>query len=381
MRLLRPTWFEIDLDAAAENLRTVRRLVGPDRKIFAVLKANAYGFGAHEMARVFTDGGADALAVADLSEGVRLRRHGFTLPILVYPNALPDAAPEAIRHDLIPTLTNLDAARAWSAAASGPCPIFVKVDVGLERLGVPAEHAVKTIRAMLELPHLRLAGVCTHAHAAAPLDAAYVEWQLARFTAVIDELTAQGIDIPVRLAASSPLVLHLPQTYLNAVDPGRMLYGVTMTGEAAAPVPLRPAFHALKTRLIEVKELTPRARFAEAAPFPIERPLRLGVVPMGSADGLLHLHAGRMLVRGRAVPLLGAPSLEHTRLDLTAVPEARVGDEVVVIGRQGEAEITVADAGAYHGLQPLHLAPAIGERVARVYLSGGEVASVVTRGA
>jgi alanine racemase len=128
MRLLRPTWFEIDLDAAAENLRTVRRLVGTGRKIFAVLKANAYGFGAHEMARVFTDGGADALAVADLSEGVRLRRHGFTLPILVYPNALPDAAPEAIRHDLIPTLTNLDSARAWSAAASGPCPIFVKVD-------------------------------------------------------------------------------------------------------------------------------------------------------------------------------------------------------------------------------------------------------------
>jgi len=381
MRLLRPTWFEIDLDAAAENLRTVRRLVGPDRKVFAVLKANAYGFGALEMARVFADHGADALAVADLSEGVRLRRHGFTLPILVYPNALPDAAPEAIAHTLIPTLTDLDSAQAYSAAARGPCPIFVKVDVGLERLGVPAERAVKTIRAMLELPHLRLGGVCTHAHAHAPLDAAYVEWQLARFTAVIDELTAQGIDIPVRLAASSPLVLHLPQTYLNAVDPGRMLYGVTMPGEAAPPVPLRPAFHALKTRLIEVKELTPRARFAEAAPFPIERPLRLGVVPMGSADGLLYLHAGRMLVRGRAVPLLGAPSLEHTRLDLTAVPEARVGDEVVVIGRQGEAEITVADAAANHGLQSLHVAPAVGERVARVYLSGGEAASAATRGA
>src|SRR3970282_2207189 len=118
------------------------------------------------------------------------------------------------------------------------------------------------------------------------LDAAYVEWQLARFTAVIDELTAQGIDIPVRLAASSPLALHLPQAYLNAV-----------AGEARPPVPLPPAFHALKTRLIEVKELTPRARFAEAAPFPIERPLRLGVVPMGSADGILFLHAGRRPVR------------------------------------------------------------------------------------
>jgi alanine racemase len=379
MRLLRPTWFEIDLDAAAENLRTVRRLVGTDRKIFAVLKANAYGFGALEMARLFADHGADALAVADLSEGVRLRRHGVSLPILVYPNALPDAAPEAIAHDLIPTLTAVDAARAYSAAARHPCPIFVKVDVGLERLGVPADQAVKTIRAMLELPHLRLAGICTHAHAHAPLDVGYVEWQLARFTAVIDELTAQRIDIPVRLAASSPLVLHLPQTHFNAVDPGRMLYGVALAAEAVPPVPLRPAFHALKTRLIEVKELIPRARFAEAAPFPIERPMRLGVVPIGSADGLLTFHAGRMLVRERAVPILAAPSLEHTRLDLTAVPEARVGDEVVVIGRQGAAEITVLEAAAHHGRQALHVAPAVGERVTRVYLSAGRVASVVTR--
>lgn len=379
MRLLRPTWFEIDLDAAAENLRTVRRLVGTDRKIFAVLKANAYGFGALEMARLFADHGADALAVADLSEGVRLRRHGVSLPILVYPNALPDAAPEAVAHDLIPTLTDVDAARAYSAAARHPCPIFVKVDVGLERLGVPADKAVKTIRAMLELPHLRLAGICTHAHAHAPLDVGYVEWQLGRFTAVIDELTAQRIDIPVRLAASSPLVLHLPQTHFNAVDPGRMLYGVALAAEAVPPVPLRPAFHALKTRLIEVKELIPRARFVEAAPFPIERPMRLGVVPIGSADGLLTFHAGRMLVRERAVPILAAPSLEHTRLDLTAVPEARVGDEVVVIGRQGAAEITVLEAAAHHGRQALHVAPAVGERVTRVYLSAGRVASVVTR--
>lgn len=373
MRLLRPVWFEIDLDAAAENLRAVRRLVGPGRKIFAVLKADAYGFGLIEMAKVFVADGADALAVADLSEGVRLRRHGFTLPILLYPGSLPEAA-----QDLTPTLTDLEAARAYSRAASSVCPVFVKVDVGLERLGVPAEQTVKTIRAMLELPRLRLAGICTHPHVPPPVDPAYIGWQLARFRAVIEELAALGIEVPIRMAASSALVLRFPEAYFNAVDPGRILYGVTLPAEPAPPVPLQPAFRALKTRLIEVKEVTPRDRFAEAAPFPIEAPMRLGVLPLGSADGLLTLHAGRVLVRGRAVPLLGAPALEHTRVDLARVAEARVGDEVVVIGRQGGEEITPAEVAAFHRIQPFHVAPAVGRRVARVYVCGGEVVAVTT---
>src|SRR5262245_12910122 len=115
-RLLRPSWVEIDLDAPAENLRAVRRLVGPKRKIFAVLKADGYGFGAREMARVFADGGADALAFADLADAVWIRRHGITLPILVFPNMLPGGAGEIIANRLIPTLTDLDEARAYSAA-------------------------------------------------------------------------------------------------------------------------------------------------------------------------------------------------------------------------------------------------------------------------
>ena len=375
--LLRPTWLEIDLDAAAENLRTVRRLVGPDRKIFAVVKANAYGFGMSEMARVFAEHGADALAVADPSEGVRLRAHGVTRPILVYPSFLPEAAAAVIEHDLIPTLTDLESAGAYSGTATRPCFIFVKVDVGLERLGVPAEQAVKVIRAILDLPRLRLAGLCAHPHAPAGADPAYLDWQFARFTAVIDELTAQGIDIPIRLFASSPLVLQHPRTYLNAVDPGRLLYGI-MDAQDAPPEPVRPAFVALKTRLIAVKEVSPRERFADAAPFPIPAPVRLGVIPMGSADGLLLLHAGRVLVRGRPAPLLARPSLEHTRIDLTTVPEARVGDEVVVIGRQGTEAITPAEVAAGHGLEPLHVALAVGPRVARAYLSGGRVAHLAT---
>jgi alanine racemase len=364
----RPTLLEVDVDAAAHNVRAVRRLVGPERKIFAVIKAGGYGFGAAEMGAVFARHGADWLAVADLAEGIRLRQHGISTPILVYPNSLPSAAADALAHHLVPTLVDLESARAYSEAATGPREVFVKVDVGLERLGVPAEHAVKTIRAMLDLPHLRLAGVCAHPHADAGEDSSYADWQLGRFTGVVDELEAQGVRVPVRLLAATPFVLRFPHTYLNAVDPGRMLYGVIMPGESP-PVPLRPALRALKTHVVALKELMPRERFADRAPFPVTAPMRLGVVPIGSADGMLWLHAGRVLVRGRAAPIVSSPSLEHTRIDLTGVPDAVVGDEVVIIGRQGDLEITPAEVASRHGLGLHHVATTVGPRVARVYLS------------
>ena len=362
----RPTTLEIDLDAAAANLRAVRRMVGPQRKIFAVIKADAYGHGAAEMGEVFVAHGADALAVADLGEGIRLRRRGIAAPVLVYPNSLPSAAAETLAHDLVPTLVDLEGAQAYAEVATGPCDVFVKVDVGLERLGVPAEQAVKMIAAMLELPHLRLAGLCAHPHAPDDGDPAYAEWQLGRFTGVIDELEARGVRVPIRLFAASPFVLRFPRTYLNAVDPGRMLYGITFPGETS-PIPLQPTLGALTTRVIALKELLPRERFADVAPFPVTAPMRLGVVPMGSADGLLWLHAGRVLVRGRSAPVVGAPSLEHTRIDLTGVPDTRVGDEVVIIGRQGEAEITLAEVARRAGIGLHHIATTVGPRVARIY--------------
>ena len=373
----RPTTLEIDLGAAAANVRAVRRLVWPSRKIFAVVKADGYGHGAAEMGAAFMENGADALGVADLGEGLRLRRRGIAAPILVYPNSLPGAARVTIAHGLTPTLVDLDGARAYSEAATTACDVFVKVDVGLERLGVPAEQAVKAIAAMMELPRLRLAGLCAHPHDSEGRDPAYAEWQLGRFTTVVDELLARGIPVPVRLFAASPFLLKFPQTYLNAVDPGRMLYGITFPGETS-PVPLAPTFRALTSRIVTVKELAPRERFADKAPFPVTAPMRLGVIPMGSADGLNWLHAGRVLVRGRSVPIVSAPSLEHTRIDLTSVPEAGIEDEVVIIGRQGESEITMAEVAKRHGLGLHHVATTVGPRVTRVYFVDGAPVKTVT---
>ena len=308
-RLLRPAWLEIDLDAAAENLRSVRRLVGAERKIFAVLKADGYGFGAREMAEVFVAHGADALAFADLTDAVWARRQGVSLPILVFPNSLPAAAAHVIAHRLIPTITDLDEAHAYSAAAREPIEVFVKVDAGLERLGVPAEQAVKVITAIAELPGLRLGGVCTHLHPAGA-DPAYIDWQFGRFTSVLDGLAAAGVEVPVKLAASSPLVMQHRHTYLNAVDPGSMLYGLPSSFGTAPAVPLaaRP----------------PRA---QGLPHPREGPAaaralrRRGAIPRPRADAARHHSAGDGGWHGRA-STTGASSCAVARCPSWPVPRS-----------------------------------------------------------
>jgi alanine racemase len=366
---LRPTILEVDLDAAAANMRAIRELVGPSRKIFAVVKADGYGYGAAEVGAVFLQHGADALAVADLSEGIRLRATGIAAPILVYPNSLPDVTHEIVCHGLLPALVDLSSARAYANAAGGPCDVFVSIDVSYAGLGIPAEQAAKFIMDMLGLPHLRLAGVCAHGHTHGD-DRPYVEWQLNRFTAVVDELEAGGVTVPIRLLAASSFVLRFPETYLNAVEPGRILYGITYAGEKS-PVPLRQTFRSLTTRVVAIQELKRPEQLAELVPFPVTAPMRVGVIPMGSADGLKWLHAGRVLVRGRPVSIVAKPSLEHTRIDLTKVPEARIGDEVVIIGRQGDAEITVAEVVERHGLGLNQVASTVGPRVTRIYHTGG----------
>jgi alanine racemase len=364
---LRPTILEVDLEAAAANMRAVRQFVGAQRKIYAVVKADGYGYGAAKVGATFVANGADALAVADLGEGVRLRERGIAAPILVYPNALPYAARDTLAHGLTPTIIDIESAREYSKAAHRSCEVFVQIDVGTERLGVPAEQASDFIMAMLELPHLRLSGLYAHAHSTSDTD--YAHWQLGRFNTVVEALEARGVAVPVRLLAASPFIMRFPQTFLGAVDPGRMLYGITYPGEPPV-VPLRPVFRKLATRVISIKDVLPRDRFADLAPFPITAPMRVGVIPIGNADGLGWLHTGRMLVRGRAVPVLARPALEHTRVDLTKVADACLGDEVVIIGRQGDAEITIAEVADHHGLRLNQIATSVGPRVSRVYLTG-----------
>jgi alanine racemase len=201
---------------------------------------------------------------------------------------------------------------------------------------------------------LSVVGVSAHPRDGKPKA---VEFQLQTFNEIITALDARNINPSFRLLASSPLIMRYPNSYLNAVDPGRMLYGIRYPDEASSE-DLKPILQKFATRLIwcgNAKQSDGRA-------------IRIGVVPIGAADGLNFIHAGRMLVRGKSVPIIGRPSLEHTRLDLTELEHASIGDEAVAIGRQGAEEISAAEISERHGIRPNQIALAISSRVPRLYV-------------
>jgi len=363
-------YFEVDLGAIAHNSAEVRRLAGDQTRIFAAVKANAYGFGVGEVADVVLASGADALALVEVSDAVELRRRGIRQPILLYSGSL--ASRHVVRacddYGLMPTLADWTGSAAYSSLASRPVKAFVKVDVGLERNGVAPEEAVEFIKRILRLPRIEIEGVYTHFHVPPELESSeYIDWQFQRLMSVLRALRAEGIDVPVQMAASSSVLRMTRYMMLNAIDPGHALYGLTAPGRDEVHLELRPAFGKLGTRLTQVKEFR-RAEFAERLPFEAAGVTRIGVVPFGQAHGMAGLNCGRVLVHGRRVEILGSPHVEHTRLDLTAVPDASVGDEVVIIGCQGAAEIQPREVMVHQGMdRDMRLALEVRESVPRIY--------------
>ncbi len=369
--LRRPNTFEIDLDAVAANVAEIRRFVGPDVRIFAAMKANAYGFGLLEVAPVLAGAGVDTICVADLSDAVRLRDRGIRTPILLYAGNLVDEAlvRTVEERDFLATVTDLDVARRYSTLARKGVRVLAKVDVGLERLGIPAEHAVSGICTVAGLPRIELEGVYTHLHAPSPGGPPdYLRWQLARFTRIVEEVRAAGVRLPVATAASTPVLPYFGAAGLNGIDVGRLVYGsLRADRDATSTMHIRSAFKALRSRLIQCRQAS-RTEYLREAPFAFRPGLRIGIAPIGYADGLDSLNCGFALVRGCRAPLLASPSLEHTRLDLTDVPDAEVGAEVVFVGTQGELEITPDDVLRHLSMeQPARMASAVRDSVRRVY--------------
>jgi alanine racemase len=362
---------ELDLGAIAQNTREIRRLVGPERRIVACLKSNAHGFGLIEVAATVLAAGADAVAIVNLGDAVRLREAGVSSPIMLYAGMIPDDRTAAVvdELELMPTVLDLRSAGIFSAQAKREVRCLVKIDVGLQRLGLDPREAVDFIRELVRLPRLVFHGLYTHMHVIGGATAErYLDWQFRRFTDVAAALERAGLPAPLRFAASSSVLALSTAMNLNAVDPGRLFYGLLAPTEALGGCAFRPAFRCLSSRLVQVKQVV-RSAFADLAPFPVREGLRMGVAPIGRSDGMEALSTGHVLVRGRRAPILMRPSLEHTRIDLTDVPCATVGDEVVIIGRQGEAEITPADVTGRLAMDPGELAVGLRGSIERRHIA------------
>jgi alanine racemase len=337
--LARPNVFEINLGAVANCTRRLRSHVGLETYFFATLKANAYGYGLIPVARMVLSSGADAVSLANLDDAIRLRRAGIKAPILVFAGYLPgeQAVRSMEKYDLIPSIYNEECLATFTRFSRQPLEVAVKVDVGPERIGVPAEQAAAFIQCVMRQGNLRVKVV--HAHPSLRPGARAgecLEWQYQRFLRALAELRRAGVDVPLRVFASSKVLKASGHSMLlSAVDPGAALF-TPLSGTASEE---DEPFFRLKSRIIQVREVT-RDQFLEEAPFKVAPGMRIGIIPFGYSDGLHRLHCGEVLVHGSRVRILGSPALEYCRIDLTGIADTRVGDEVVIVGRQGQQRIS-----------------------------------------
>lgn len=331
---LRPLWMELDLGAIEHNLAVVRRLADR-RRLIASIKANGYGHDAVTMAGALAQLGVDTLWTGSIDEASAIHAAGIGARILLFAGYLPADIPELLKMGMTLTVHDWDGAAAVSSAAPRPVPVFLKVDSGLGRLGIPLPDAEELIRRIAGLPNLIIEGIYTHLPFA---NATGRDWALARsteFKALLARLDRAGISPAVtQVWASSGLLCGLPDS-CNAVCVGHLLYGLSPVGDDLAPGHgLRPVLTAIKTRLVHVAHHAAGRHVAIGGHYALKNARIIGVVPLGLGDGMRKAAAGQtmsLIVNGRRAPVLGV-SLEHTTLDLTDIGSAQVGDDVIVVG-------------------------------------------------
>lgn len=366
----RPTYAEVDLAAIRDNLRTLREHVAPGVKILGVVKANAYGHGAVEVARTLAAAGIDMLGVALVEEGMELRSEGVEAPILVMGLLPADDVAGALEFDLIPTVDGpASAAEVEARAAELNCTVAVhlKIDTGMNRLGVRAEEAAEAAAAIRRMEHLTLEGAYTHFACADREDDTTTAEQLARFAAALDAMRDVGVRPPLVHAANSSALLTLPESHFAMVRPGLALYGIHPC-KAAEGAPLRPAL-ALKTHVVCLKRVRTGEGVSYGHRWRARRESVIGVLPIGYADGYPRAVSDGATARaaGRLVPVAGTVCMDATMVDLTDVAEARPGIEVALIEPDNASPLSVAALAALAGTIPYEILTGLGKRVPRVY--------------
>lgn len=375
---LRPAWLEIDLGAIERNARRLVEIAA-GAELMAMVKANAYGHGAIEVSRAVLRGGATWLGVLAAGEGIELRRAGITVPILVVGHTPVRWVPDAVGHGLTLAVASLASAEAIAAAASDlntTANVHLKIDTGMTRLGVPPEQAVEFARALLRLYNLRLDGVYTHFAMADDPDGHGKDWgreftqqQLERFQGVVAALDRAGIPVRYRHCANSPAAVTLPEARFNLVRSGILIYGLDPSPEVPCPAGLTPAL-AFKTEIAHVRDVPEGRYVGYGATYRTTRPTRLAVIMVGYADGFRRAPRNyrEVLVHGRRAPIIGRVCMDQTMIDVTAVEGVAAGDEVVLIGRQGNEEMRAEEVAERLGANNYETVSTLSARLERRYL-------------
>jgi alanine racemase len=367
----RPTFCSIDHDALRWNLGQIRQRIGPKTKILGMVKANGYGHGAAAVARTLASAGSDAFGVATFEEGIELRSAGITQPVLVVAGAYADQLADFLSHGLTPVVHDLDRLRDLEAAVrsrGANLDVHLKIDTGMGRLGLRAADCDSWIGALKDLSALNIAGVFSHFSHAESVEGNYTQRQLAIFKEVIDRLSAENIRPPLIHFANSAATITLPAAYFDMVRPGIMLYGVYPSPPMAAQISLKPVL-SWKTKILQLKQVPSGTSISYGQTFVTERESLIATLPIGYADGYARLlsNRGEVLVRGQRAKVAGRVCMDLTMIDVTDIKNVQQGDEVVLLGRQGDAEISADEMAAWANTISYEILTSISARVPRIH--------------
>jgi alanine racemase len=380
---LRPAWVDVDLEALEHNLRAVRERLGASLAM-AVVKADAYGHGAVGVSRALEAAGVDWLGVALLEEGAEIRRAGVELPILVLGTARPAKIALYRRYRLTPTVSSLTELALWSGWTAGEReaqPIHLKVDTGMGRLGVALDEVAQALALVRSHPGLHLAGLLSHFGDADDLASPRNAEQEARFAAVLALLTPEERARALVHMANSAAALHRPASRFDLARLGIGLYGLDPVPPGGTDlIPDLIPVMSVRARIVQLREVPPGTPVSYGGRTVTRRHSRIAVVPVGYADGYAWRLTGRAeaLVRGRRVPIAGSVTMDMTLLDVTGAG-AELGDEVVLLGRQGGEEISAVELAGHAGTISWEILCHLGLRLPRRYVRGGRIEELVSR--
>lgn len=361
------TWAEIDLDAVEGNVRELRRLASAE--LMAVVKADAYGHGAVEVARAVLRAGASRLAVARPVEALQLRRAGIDAPILTLSPAAQGRLAELITQDVSLTVSGaaeIERVQQAAGAAGRAGRVHLKLDTGMSRLGAAPQDAVSLAEQIATADELQFEGVFTHFARADEGNRAPVLPPLDLFRQTVEALAERDLRPPLVHAANSAAMLTFPETHFDLVRCGIALYGLHPSAQCRLPEAFRPAMQ-WKAQLLRVRSLPPGSGVSYGHEYVTESDERIGTLPVGYADGLRRLPGNQVLVGGSVVPVVGRVCMDLCMLRLEGVPQAEPGDEVVLIGRQGSKHIAAEEVAHTWGTINYEVTCAVGARVPRIY--------------
>jgi alanine racemase len=362
------TWVEIDLDAIEENVRYFCKLSSAE--MMAVVKANAYGHGLCEVAQAALVGGASWLAVARTEEAQQLRLDGLEAPILILGYTPPVQMIEMIEQGIALTVWDRDQvvmAGEAAAACGMEARLHLKVDTGMSRLGVQPVDVLEIVEFIENTPGVNLEGIFTHLARADESDPITTDLQLSRFQEILDNLQGEGRRPAIVHCANSATTLKRVGAHMDLVRVGIAMYGLHPSDECPLPAILRPAL-AWKAILAQVKTLPAGRGISYGHRYTTTREERIGTIPVGYADGLRRVDGNQVLVGGRPVPVVGRVTMDQIMVNLDACPDARAGDEVLILGSQAGERISAEDIAAQWGTINYEVTSGIAARVPRLYL-------------